>query len=654
MINMNLFKCLTLSTALMTSAQAIILEDIIAGKHAGTPNRSVAGQESCSFSSSQEESDSIPAFKVAMEPLLTDEEGGGSTMEEDGYLNTGEEEDATSMELDLSTIADKEEEAADKKDGAWPSQAFEEGWINQHVLKFFENATVAYYIGSFDPIHNGHRGIAEQVVKLKICDYTLMCPIWGGDTLKERTSIEKRLDMVFSTFRDHPEVIVTRLPPQNIQELFAKLQSLNSKNIVVKIPGLKFKGVIGSDIPLTFVEKMQEYVPHFMAGTVISPKRCNTTYGAVDALPVESYVISLRHDAPKEVKEMRFFAGKTISHFIKVPHFNSISSTEIKSMLKTGKSIRDSVPPAVACMIYEENLYEMKDLMASSPTDIEDMEEGHVEVINLPSINIVEPTEEEDSNYSTIPSFITFTPINRGSSGSSDENKFSPFIKDNDTGDDCIQNEESNNNNSDFYNSYMDGILSPRYGDPLSASLKHPSIGKLNLSPRGNGNPEPTPTSNPKDRDIAGKENIRPSNHISFKEWLNKLTTGPSSKKEPAVEKPELNTDSIYCNAKPRPIWKSQSSDSTREKLVTTINPLYDPARLTSQSSGSTREGTVTPKPRLLSKSHSSGATRDKLKISPPSISAFSSLALSPRSPCSSTSNQCQTVNIINRITQAS
>ncbi|AIK95998.1 nicotinate-nicotinamide nucleotide adenylyltransferase [Candidatus Odyssella acanthamoebae] len=570
---MNLLKYLTLGIGLINSAEAVVLEDIIEGKYKKAGSESMISPETCTFSTPMEEADSIPALVPVKcsfkEPLLTVEEGGPDDMDEDVSPDTADEEG------EVTTI----------EDDVWPSRNFEEGVINQAVAEFFLRdmqegpVTVGYYLGSFDPMHKGHKEVATQIIERNICNYTLMCPIWGGDDLKKRTDVKIRLDMIFAVFKDDPRVIVTRLSPAKIQEVFAKRQSPNSKDIVVKIPGLKFKGIIGSDIPQTFYEKMQENVPNFMGGTVISPERRDTTYGAVDALPVESYVIALRDNAPEGIQFMDSFVGKPVNCFLEpTPFCRSYSSSEIKLRLREGKPISNMVYPSVEHMIDEKDLYErgeMKDPMAPSSTDVESSKEGDVEVLHLPS-----ERDERTKKNSQVPASIT-------------------VLITGDKVDDSTQFKDSNNNHREPYKSCINGLISPRYGKFTTEYSSSPSNGReLDLD----------------------KENRAPFN-----------LDNPFSK---FFASPLKSFTSKVGSLTKRSLSKSQSSDSSGGESDADMASTYNAKR-------------------PLSKSQSSGTTRDKLKISPPSTSVFLSLALSPRSPCSPTSNQSQAVNILNMVAHA-
>jgi nicotinamide mononucleotide adenylyltransferase len=81
---------------------------------------------------------------------------------------------------------------------------------------------IGVYLGSFDPLHRGHEDVAQLPIQQGLCDYVIIYPSWGGDSYKKRTDLSIRLEMLFVTFADDPRVIVTRMPPQDMQRALTK------------------------------------------------------------------------------------------------------------------------------------------------------------------------------------------------------------------------------------------------------------------------------------------------------------------------------------------------------------------------------------------------------------------------------------------------
>jgi nicotinic acid mononucleotide adenylyltransferase len=221
--------------------------------------------------------------------------------------------------------------------------------------------TVAYYIGSFDPLHVGHEVVSQTIIQKGYADYVLLYPAWGGDSYKDRTPVEKRLDMLFSVFEKDPHVIITRLPPKALQDLLTTPNPdrlVKGKSTVLpKIPGLNFVGVIGSDVALGMA-KDDKKRSVFMEGVVVSEEHKNTTIGGIIALPVQEFILSMREG--DDVSSLEGVLGdRPIIHEIISDH-HELSSTKIRENLKATKPVDSMVSPRVLDIIKEHHLYEDK------------------------------------------------------------------------------------------------------------------------------------------------------------------------------------------------------------------------------------------------------------------------------------------------------
>lgn len=229
---------------------------------------------------------------------------------------------------------------------------------------------VGYYIGSFDPLHLGHQDTAQIPLDQKLVDYVLIFPNWGNDGFKNRVPIEVRLEMLFSIFKDHPHVIVTKLSPQEMQ---SHLTLHDPSRTIAKKPAvtpafkdLKFIGIIGSDtarkldIPLDDAKKEEERKKHssvFMRGIQITDKHARDTAGGVIALPVDGFIVNHR-----EGDDLSALKGKvddrSILSVIKSQAHPGSSSTLVKETLKAGQPIDHMVDSNVLQIIQENKLYQ--------------------------------------------------------------------------------------------------------------------------------------------------------------------------------------------------------------------------------------------------------------------------------------------------------
>lgn len=200
---------------------------------------------------------------------------------------------------------------------------------------------VGYYIGSFDPLHLGHEAVANQILEQNLCDYLLLCPVWGGDEYKNRTDVQIRLEMIFAVFEKHPKVIVTKLTPVKLQRTLMKSdESLVAGKPSVKtaILGTEYIGVIGSDTALE-TSKNSKKLSVFMRGIQVPNKYQEHTIGGLIAIPAKSFIVTLRSgdsiDSLKGVLSDRPIV-KTIS-----TNYIDLSSTKVRKVIKNGGALDD-------------------------------------------------------------------------------------------------------------------------------------------------------------------------------------------------------------------------------------------------------------------------------------------------------------------------
>lgn len=225
---------------------------------------------------------------------------------------------------------------------------------NNQLQSMLQNKKVGYYIGSFDPIHKGHEEVAKTVLSKELCDYVIIYPSWGGDSYKQRASVELRLDMLFALFKDHPRIIVTRYPPQELQSALTKV--ISKEIVAPKFKGLEFIGIIGSDTALKLNPNQPSSIA-FMSGDIISAKHENHTWGGCIALPVSSFIVSMR-DGDDITGLNKMTGGKPIINVLKLKKHDNISSTLIKKLLKNGSDISNWVSKPVVDIITNNKIYQ--------------------------------------------------------------------------------------------------------------------------------------------------------------------------------------------------------------------------------------------------------------------------------------------------------
>ena len=235
-----------------------------------------------------------------------------------------------------------------------------ENLIKEGKLKStFEEKTVGYYVGSFDPLHLGHQDIAALPIEEGLVDYVLVMPSWGGDTYKKRADVAHRLDMLFAAFKDHPTIIVTRLSPLDLQRALtiSDPQRLVHENPTVKpkFKGTTFIGIVGADTALQ-LDNNDEALATFMSGIDIPEIYKEHTLGGLMALPVDSFIVAKREG--EDITSLHQTIGdRPIQALIKSKLQKSTSSTLVKETLREGLPIEPFVGADIATIIQNNKLY---------------------------------------------------------------------------------------------------------------------------------------------------------------------------------------------------------------------------------------------------------------------------------------------------------
>ena len=232
------------------------------------------------------------------------------------------------------------------------SMILEQSLNNRDAVDVLSGKNIGYYIGSFDPLHKAHEEIVTYLLNEKICDYILIYPSWGGDSYKKRTELGVRLEMIFSLFKDHPNVIVTKYNPKKLQDFFVNLEKR-----YVAADGLEkitFYGVIGSDTALKLTPD-QPVSNLFMSGVDISKGYETHTWGGNIAIGVESFFVFKRNQ--DDLSELNGKIGERDIVEISIDDSN-LSSTLIRGMIKKGESIEAFVDPKILEIINKHSLYQ--------------------------------------------------------------------------------------------------------------------------------------------------------------------------------------------------------------------------------------------------------------------------------------------------------
>ncbi|RUP39554.1 MAG: hypothetical protein EKK63_09610 [Acinetobacter sp.] len=221
---------------------------------------------------------------------------------------------------------------------------------------------IGYYIGSFDPLHLGHEDVVNQILEQNLCDYVLIYPAWGGDEYKNRTDVQVRLEMLFAAFANHPKVIVTKLTPTELQgALMKRDESLvaGKPSVKTKLIGTEYIGVIGSDTALETSKDLKK-LSVFMRGMQIPEKYKEHTIGGIIAIPVQSFIVSIRAgDSIDSLKGV--FSDRPVIKTISTDYID-LSSTKVRKIIKNGSALDKSfVSQGVKEIIEKYGLYREQD-----------------------------------------------------------------------------------------------------------------------------------------------------------------------------------------------------------------------------------------------------------------------------------------------------
>lgn len=218
---------------------------------------------------------------------------------------------------------------------------------------------IGYYLDAFDPLTRGHEEAIDQILKLNLCDYILVYPVWNSESSKDKLSQTNiRLEMLFAVFAKHPKVIVTQMNPQKLQQ---SLMQNDSSHIIAKKPvvksslrAAKYIGIIGSDTALATVNNNHQSSA-FMRGVKVSNQNASNAIGSMIAIPVENFIVVVNNgDSIREFKEQ--IDQRDIIKTIDI-RYPEISAITIHKMLTTNQSINEFINSQVSKIITKYNLY---------------------------------------------------------------------------------------------------------------------------------------------------------------------------------------------------------------------------------------------------------------------------------------------------------
>lgn len=213
-------------------------------------------------------------------------------------------------------------------------------------INSLKNTRIAYYPGSFDPLHFGHTTVVKTVLDKGLADYVFIYALPDSDTSKNRTPFAIRFAMLEGVYKDQPKVLITKLMPQEMQDMLLPM-----------FKDIQFSVILGSDVVNAYV-KTSQYDAIWMKGVPIKqtmPEHASTSTGAVIAIPA-TRVIAFNREGEDVAYVGKTYKNRPLTILTTSTNAN-LSSTNARLAFECGKSLKDMVPPEVEKIILDKGLY---------------------------------------------------------------------------------------------------------------------------------------------------------------------------------------------------------------------------------------------------------------------------------------------------------
>jgi phosphopantetheine adenylyltransferase len=194
---------------------------------------------------------------------------------------------------------------------------------------------LGYFLGSFDPLHNGHREVVNIVLDKKLCDAVFIYCVRGESSYKHRSDFFLRTKRCEEAFSGIKNTIVSYLSPIEIQQ---KLTICKHGRAKIKFDSLKISGIIGSDIAInletenknTKIEKIRlQRQKDYMEGIIIDNSSGDSVL-CVTSLPASDFIVALRENH-KQNDIAHTVCGREVRSIIDVEQHRYASSSRIRN-----------------------------------------------------------------------------------------------------------------------------------------------------------------------------------------------------------------------------------------------------------------------------------------------------------------------------------
>ncbi len=210
---------------------------------------------------------------------------------------------------------------------------------------------IGIFGGTFDPIHLAHLRIAEEVREACSLDRVLFLPAAAPPHKEPGSALPfaQRVAMVEAATADHPAFGVSDLEGRRPGKNYSvhTLEELHREH-----PGEAFSFIIGMD-SFRDIATWHDYRRLFTLANIVVAARPGVPRGK----PQELLPVAIRDQFCYDVaaQALRHQSGTSLI-FLEETYLD-ISSTRIRELLATGRSIRYLVPPAVGDFINLHGLY---------------------------------------------------------------------------------------------------------------------------------------------------------------------------------------------------------------------------------------------------------------------------------------------------------
>ena len=216
-----------------------------------------------------------------------------------------------------------------------------------------EKKKVGIFGGTFDPVHLGHIKAAEEIKRILGLDKVIFIPsaISPHKTPSESTPSEHRLRMLELSLEPFPyfEISTYELDKEGVSYTVDTLRHFTTAE-----PGTDFYFIVGSEL-FRAIDTWKNYNDLFVLASFAVIERPGFPEDSPPKLP-----LAIETDFRYYIKrgDVTIYKNKYSKEVI-YTHIRgvTVSSTEIRNILRSGGSVKDLVPAEVERYIAENSLY---------------------------------------------------------------------------------------------------------------------------------------------------------------------------------------------------------------------------------------------------------------------------------------------------------